>query len=300
MNIKTNTTYISGILKNSWRLKWRQKHQPAKKKKKKKKNKLRKPERSEKAKKKKKNQKNFNSFIHSINIILDMVFLYTLYIFKGMYTLPMDCGVKKVCEGFKHRMVFASSTVPPSECVFSEWIECTRPTNGNRKKAITRRRRKEKRRSSLEWWWGHEKREFVEGGEKLMHRLYGFLLKANRKKLYIQTYRCVYISFSAWALNDVIAGIRRVNPETLPIFSHSISFFSSVENNKNLSINKKQNMCTVHCKRSFLYLILLRSAEKENTKQRTEGIRGQGQKLPLLLLRLFFFWGFFEWEIFAL
>jgi hypothetical protein len=61
---------------------------------------------------KKKNQKNFNSFIHSINIILDMVFLCTLYIFKGTHTRLMDCGVKKVCEGFKHRMVRASSTVP--------------------------------------------------------------------------------------------------------------------------------------------------------------------------------------------
>jgi hypothetical protein len=59
----------------------------------------------------KKNQKNFNSFIHSINIILDMVFLCTLYIFKGTHTRLMDCGVKKVCEGLKHRMVRASSTV---------------------------------------------------------------------------------------------------------------------------------------------------------------------------------------------
>jgi hypothetical protein len=68
--------------------------------------------RRSRVKMKKKNQKNFNSFIHSINIILDMVFLCTLYIFKGTHTRRMDCGVKKVCEGFKHRMVRASSTVP--------------------------------------------------------------------------------------------------------------------------------------------------------------------------------------------
>lgn len=45
--------------------------------------------------KKKKNQKNFNSFIHSINIILDMVFLCTLYIFKGIGTLAQWIWVWK-------------------------------------------------------------------------------------------------------------------------------------------------------------------------------------------------------------
>jgi hypothetical protein len=91
--------------------------------------------------KKKKNQKNFNSFIHSINIILDMVFLYTLYIFKGTYTQLIDCGVKKVCEGLWHRMACTSLSV---RCIFSEWIECTlnkwepKKSNNNKKKNTTK------------------------------------------------------------------------------------------------------------------------------------------------------------------
>lgn len=142
------------------------------------------------------NQKNFNSFIHSINIILDMVFLCTLYIFKGTHSRRMDCGVKKVCEGFKHRMVRAWSTV---QCFGMDRVYA--PTNGNRKK------KKKKRNGEKNSKW------------KINSSTVRVLLKANReKKLYIQTYRCVYISFSAWALNDVIAGIRRVNPK---IFSSS-------------------------------------------------------------------------------
>lgn len=79
-----------------------------------------------------------------------------------------------------------------------DWVYA--PTNGNREGKNKQKEEKEKtKKKKLE-------------AEKLIHRVYGFLLKANRK-LYIQTYRCVYISFSAWALNDVIAGIRGVNPE---------------------------------------------------------------------------------------
>lgn len=174
--------------------------------------------------KKKKNQKNFNSFIHSINIILDMVFLYTLYIFKGTYTRSMDCGVKKVCEGLRHRMVRASSTVrcsppPPFNSLSSpemcflvgamHWVYATNKW-GNRKKSNNNKKKKRKTTTRVL-------------RSELMHWVYGFLLKANErkeeKKLYIQTYRCVYISFSAWALNDVIAGIRRVNPKISPSLS---------------------------------------------------------------------------------
>lgn len=68
-------------------------------------------EETKKQRERKKNQKNFNSFIHSINIILDMVFLYTLYIFKGTYAQSIDCGVKKVCEGLWHRMACTALTV---------------------------------------------------------------------------------------------------------------------------------------------------------------------------------------------
>jgi hypothetical protein len=92
----------------------------------------------------------------------------------------MDCGVKKVCEGFKHRMVRASSTV---RCFEMDRVYA--PTNGNRKEKEEKKNEKRRARNSNE--------------KKLIHRVYGFLLKANReeKKLYIQTYRCVYISFSA-------------------------------------------------------------------------------------------------------
>lgn len=124
-----------------------------------------------------------------------MVFLCTLYIFKGTHTRSMDCGVKKVCEGLKHRMVRASLTVH-----VSEWIECTRQQMGTEKN-----KKKKTKSRKLE--------------TKINSSTVRILLKANReKKLYIQTYRCVYISFSAWALNDVIAGIRRPKsePKNLP------------------------------------------------------------------------------------
>lgn len=42
-----------------------------------------------------------------------------------------------------------------------------------------------------------EEQEELEVGGKINSSTVRILLKANRKKLYIQTYRCVYISFSA-------------------------------------------------------------------------------------------------------
>lgn len=126
------------------------------------------------------NQKNFNSFIHSINIILDMVFLYTLYIFKGTYAQSIDCGVKKVCEGFKHRMVRASSTV---RCF--EMSRVYAPTNGNRKKKPEQRRRN-----------NDKKKSFSSGGKKLIHWVYGIFVKSEperKKAVHTDISMCLYL-----------------------------------------------------------------------------------------------------------
>lgn len=206
--------------------------------------------------KKKENQKNFNSFrIHSINIILDMVFLCTLYIFKGTHTRSMDCGVKKVCEGLKHRMVRTSSTV---RCFRMGRVYA--PTNGNRKKSLRTGRRRRRTRKI---------RARARTRGKINSSTVRILLKANRKKLYIQTYRCVYISFSAWALNDVIAGIR-VNPKSHPSpcrprVEDEDTMMEVRKTEKNSRINKKRNMCTVQCKRSICSLFNFASIGKKET-----------------------------------
>lgn len=93
----------------------------------------------------------------------------------------------------------------------AHFIDCTMFPNGSsvrankwepKKIAQNRAKKKKNKKSS-------------KSGGKINSSTVRILLKANRKKLYIQTYRCVYISFSAWALNDVIAGIR-VNPKSHP------------------------------------------------------------------------------------
>lgn len=207
--------------------------------------------------KKKKNQKNFNSFIHSINIILDMVFLYTLYIFKGTYTRLIDCGVKKVCEGLWHRMAYTSLSV---RCIFSEWIDCTHRTNGNRKKAITTRRRI-RRKLQLEI-------------NSLSVRIFVKSEQKREKKLYIQTYQCVYISFSAWALNVQRCYCRHPKSEPRkkyppPPHHHALArfhFFLSLTHSFSFSLTPLASTSFVVLALALLYVILALRRERYHKK----------------------------------
>lgn len=121
--------------------------------------------------------------------------------------------------------------------------------------------------------------------EKLIHRLYGFLLKAKRKSC---TYRHIDV-FISHSLLELWTMLLQASEEWTPKPSPSpLLLFARVlertrrndDEKKNSSINKKQNMCTVHCKRSFLYLILLRSAgkRKQHNMGEWEGKKGEWEE----------------------
>lgn len=222
----------------------------------------------------------------------------------------MDCGVKKVCEGLKHRMVRASSTI---RGCFSKWVECTAPTNGNRKNSNKKKKRKTREDGGKKKKKKKKKRKNIKTRsqstiDSLSVRIFvknEQQREGKKKAVHTDISMCLYLIL---CLSSERCYCRHPKSELLLLPPRSVGLplertgegggemmMKKKKAKENLSsINKKQNMCTVHCKRSFLYLISLRSGvQKENNTTLGRERTSEHKKRP-------FFRQAREWERFAL